>query len=109
MHVFFFFLAVVGISHRGGISCRQGGDPLKPNRRGQTPAMFAALTGRVEVLQWLLENTKNVADVLDSGTVRNPNEMVSLVATCMAKMTKNTGLGSGCVSVGRAYLSWFWG
>lgn len=58
--------------------------------------MLAALTGRTEVLEWLLQNTKNVSDVLeitknvtkndtkivtgalDGGTADITNEMVSL-------------------------------
>ncbi|CAN0232489.1 unnamed protein product, partial [Laminaria digitata] len=55
----------------------QGGDALKSNRRGQTPAMLAALTGRTEVLKWLLENTKNVADVLE--TTKNRRDLLDFV------------------------------
>ncbi|CAN0537921.1 unnamed protein product, partial [Ectocarpus sp. 8 AP-2014] len=39
-----------------GYLLSQGGDIQKKNHRGQTPAMLAALAGRTDVLQWLLEN-----------------------------------------------------
>lgn len=41
----------------------QGGDILKKNHRGQTPAMLAALAGRTDVLKWLLENAKGTGEV----------------------------------------------
>ncbi|CAM9765995.1 unnamed protein product, partial [Ectocarpus fasciculatus] len=46
-----------------GYLLSQGGDMLKKNNRGQTPAMLAALAGRIDVLKWLLENANRTGEV----------------------------------------------
>ncbi|CAM9248693.1 unnamed protein product [Ectocarpus sp. 6 AP-2014] len=46
-----------------GYLLSQGGDIQKKNHRGQTPAMLAALAGRIDVLKWLLENAKGIGEV----------------------------------------------
>lgn len=55
----------------------KGGDILKKNHEGLTPAMFAVLTGRTEVLKWILENAKNTEDVPDGGILNDKNRMVT--------------------------------
>ncbi|CAM9504620.1 unnamed protein product [Ectocarpus sp. 4 AP-2014] len=45
-----------------GYLLSRGGDIRKKNHRGQTPAMLAALAGRTDVLEWLLENAKGIGE-----------------------------------------------
>lgn len=58
--------AYCGRVHCLGYIVSHGGDLAKKNRHGQTPAMLALLTGRTEVLEWLLQNAKNTGNVPDT-------------------------------------------
>lgn len=40
--------------------------------------MFAVLTGRTEVLKWILETAKNTENVPDGGILKDKNRMVTL-------------------------------
>eukprot|EP00903_Cladosiphon_okamuranus_P006797 g6625.t1 len=60
-----------------GYLLSQGGDAAKKNRHGQTPAMLAVLTGRTEVLRWLLDSTKNTVEDLSRRIF--PEELIDMV------------------------------
>lgn len=82
-------------AYSGRIKCleylhSQGGDVTKKNHNRQTPAMLAALTGRTEVLEWLLNITKNLTDTPEH-SLAEVNSMGYLLLVRLRCFSDNVG------------------